>query len=53
MKAGTISYPNYTYHGQTFFIDGTIGGAKVSNNYITTARALKLMFYLESERNSL
>lgn len=53
MKAGTISYPNYTYHGQTFFIDGTIGGAEVLNNYIATAIALKFMFYLESERSSL
>lgn len=50
---GSVSYPKYTYLGQDVYIDRIIGGVQVSNNFITTAKALKLTFNLESERGSL
>ena len=53
MDAGNISYPTYTYLGQDVYIDRIIGGVQVSNNIITTAKALKLKFNLEIERRSL
>jgi hypothetical protein len=43
----------YTHLGQSIYIDRIIGGVQVSNNFITTAKALKLTFNLESERSSL
>ena len=50
---GFVSYPKYTHLGQSIYIDRIIGGVQVSNNFITTAKALKLTFNLESERSSL
>jgi len=50
---GNISYPKYTHLGQDVYIDRIIGGVQVSNNFISTAKALKLTFNLESERSSL
>jgi len=50
---GLVSYPTYTYLRQDVYIERIIGGVQVSNNYITTAKALKLTFNLESERSSL
>lgn len=50
---GIVSYPTYTYLGQEVYVDRIIGGIQVSNNVITTAKALKLTFNLESERSSL
>jgi hypothetical protein len=50
---GFVSYPKYTHLGHSIYIDRIIGGVQVSNNFITTAKALKLTFNLESERSSL
>lgn len=51
--AGTISYPNYTYSGQTISMDRIVGGADVSNGFITSGQALRLTFNLEHERSGL
>ncbi|CAC5415534.1 unnamed protein product [Mytilus coruscus] len=53
MGSGTISFPTYVYQGETVYINRIIGGAKVSLNMTTSAKALKLKFNLESERSSL
>ncbi|XP_071126144.1 patched domain-containing protein 3-like [Mytilus edulis] len=53
MGSGTISFPTYIYQGQTVYINRIIGGAQVSNNMTTSAKALKLTFNVESERSSL
>ena len=53
MNAGTLSYPKYAYLGQDVYINRIVGDVQVSNNFVTTATALKLTFNLESERSNL
>ncbi|XP_052071555.1 patched domain-containing protein 3-like isoform X2 [Mytilus californianus] len=53
MTLGSITYPTYTYLGQTVYINRIIGGANATNNVTNYAKALKLTFNLDSERSSL
>jgi hypothetical protein len=49
LKAGRISFPQYTILGNSIYINSIIGGVKLNGNYIKTAKAIKLRFNLVSD----